>query len=94
MKAEKSDFANELCLELKYCERCGGLRLRPVGSGQMFCPRCAGEMTEAEDPNEISYPRLPKGQRSFVDDNDNEGNDFEAGGEDLGCSGDSAEGVA
>lgn len=27
-------------LELKYCERCGGLWLRPKGSELIFCPPC------------------------------------------------------
>ena len=28
-------------LELKYCERCGGLWLRPQGSDLIFCGACA-----------------------------------------------------
>lgn len=28
-------------LELKYCERCGGLWLRPTGSDLVFCAPCA-----------------------------------------------------
>jgi hypothetical protein len=28
-------------LELKYCERCGGLWLRPKGSDLVFCAPCA-----------------------------------------------------
>ncbi len=28
-------------LELKYCERCGGLWLRLRGSGQVYCAGCA-----------------------------------------------------
>lgn len=31
-------------LELKYCERCGGLWLRPKGSDLIFCARCAKTM--------------------------------------------------
>jgi hypothetical protein len=31
-------------LELKYCERCGGLWLRPVGSDLIFCSACAKAM--------------------------------------------------
>lgn len=31
-------------LELKYCERCGGLWLRPRGSGLVFCGSCARVM--------------------------------------------------
>ena len=31
-------------LELKYCERCGGLWLRPAGSDLIFCGACAKAM--------------------------------------------------
>lgn len=31
-------------LELKYCERCGGLWLRPKGSEIIFCAGCARAM--------------------------------------------------
>jgi hypothetical protein len=33
-------------MELKYCERCGGLWLRPAGSGLSYCPGCAKEMAQ------------------------------------------------
>jgi uncharacterized Zn finger protein (UPF0148 family) len=31
-------------LELKYCERCGGLWVRTRGTGEVYCPACAAEM--------------------------------------------------
>ena len=33
-------------LELKYCERCGGLWMRVGGSGDVYCPSCAVEMLD------------------------------------------------
>ena len=33
-------------LELKYCERCGGLWLRPKGEEEVYCPGCAPKMAE------------------------------------------------
>lgn len=33
-------------LELKYCERCGGLWLRPSGGAQAYCVPCAREMAK------------------------------------------------
>jgi Zn-finger nucleic acid-binding protein len=30
-----------ILLELKYCERCGGLWLRPRGSNLIYCAACA-----------------------------------------------------
>ena len=31
-------------MELKYCERCGGLWLRVRGSGEIHCPGCAEQL--------------------------------------------------
>ena len=31
-------------LELKYCERCAGIWLRPVGSDGSYCLRCEAQM--------------------------------------------------
>jgi uncharacterized Zn finger protein (UPF0148 family) len=33
-------------LELKYCERCGGLWLRPLGEGEVYCGGCRVRMAE------------------------------------------------
>jgi len=33
--------ASAIQLELKYCERCGGLGLRPKGSDLVLCTGCA-----------------------------------------------------
>ena len=33
-------------LELKYCERCGGLWMRAQGTGEVYCPSCAVEMSD------------------------------------------------
>jgi ribosomal protein S27AE len=33
-------------MELKYCERCGGLLLRASGSAQIYCGRCGQQMAE------------------------------------------------
>lgn len=35
---------NLIQLELKYCERCGGLWLRPKGSELIFCGGCSKAM--------------------------------------------------
>ena len=32
--------------QLKYCERCGGLWLRPAGAAVRYCPVCASFMDE------------------------------------------------
>ncbi len=33
-------------LELKYCERCGSLGLRPAASGAIYCASCARAMAQ------------------------------------------------
>ncbi len=43
--------AEEVTVELKYCERCGGLWLRPRGDPEVYCASCRLRMTE--------LPRLP-----------------------------------
>jgi hypothetical protein len=44
MKIRKLE--DKLSLELKYCERCGGLWLRPAGGAQIYCITCARQMAE------------------------------------------------
>jgi hypothetical protein len=46
MKSSSEIVQDEVQLELKYCERCGGLWLRPVNAVEVFCARCAPEMAE------------------------------------------------
>lgn len=33
-------------LELKYCERCGGLWMRTWGTEEVYCPPCAVQMLD------------------------------------------------
>jgi Zn-finger nucleic acid-binding protein len=47
-------------LELKYCERCGGLWLRRRGTGEVYCAACAIEMPEYRFARRSkNRPRLP-----------------------------------
>jgi hypothetical protein len=80
----KSSPAKEVSFELKYCERCGGLWLRPAGGGQIYCKACGREMAEMPPAStERSTPQLPGGPQ-WGDDagysEDSDGMDFEAGG--------------
>lgn len=64
MKTKKSRSTNQESLELKYCERCGGLWLRPVRGGQIYCRACSREMSElppvsSEPESERSMRRGP-----------------------------------
>lgn len=40
------DDLNIILLELKYCERCGGLWLRPRGSEEVLCASCTARRIE------------------------------------------------
>jgi Zn-finger nucleic acid-binding protein len=54
-------------LELKYCERCGGLWLRRHGAAQVYCASCALEMPEyALMRKPASHPRLPVNHKRDV----------------------------
>lgn len=56
MELEDRDL---IFLELKYCERCGGLWLRMAGSEDTYCASCAIEMLELARPVRRKYgPRL------------------------------------
>jgi len=47
-------------LELKYCERCGGLWLRRKGADKTYCAKCAEETAEFPLRRRLSTrPRLP-----------------------------------
>jgi hypothetical protein len=50
-------------LELKYCERCGGLWMRTWGTDDVYCPSCAGEMLDLPIGRKGRKPRLPVNDR-------------------------------
>jgi len=86
-KAEKNGRQDESCLELKYCERCGGLGLRPVGGAQTYCATCARAMAEmAPGSTEAETARMPRVPRwggddgDRYDDEDDRGMDLDAAG--------------
>jgi Zn-finger nucleic acid-binding protein len=58
----ESTSTNKLSLELKYCERCGGLWLRPGGGEQIYCVNCARAMAELPPSSyEVRRARVPRG---------------------------------
>ncbi len=48
--------------ELKYCERCGSLWLRPCGDDVIYCPACTRKIAELplprQSPNQPSSPPI------------------------------------
>ena len=45
-------------LELKYCERCGGLWMRTRGTEDVYCPPCAVEMLDLPSVRRRRKPHL------------------------------------
>jgi Zn-finger nucleic acid-binding protein len=63
MRAKTGSRA-EISFELKYCERCGGLWLRPAGGAQIYCRVCAGAMAELPPAStEIQERRMRSRER-------------------------------
>jgi hypothetical protein len=73
-KKRETSPSNELSLELKYCERCGGLWLRPVGGEQIYCAACGREMAElppaSYERQGVEGARMPRGPRWGMYEND------------------------
>jgi Zn-finger nucleic acid-binding protein len=84
VKQKKDNSDKRLSLELKYCERCGGLWLRPAGSGQVYCASCGREMEELPYP---TYDAAAEKEDEFLGGTDEllvfERRDYEAGGEEI-----------
>lgn len=55
-------------LELKYCERCGGLWLRFQGDERVYCAGCRTRLAESPSVLEErhSSPRLPRPRREDI----------------------------
>ena len=45
-------------LELKYCERCGGLWMRTWGTEEVYCPACAVQMSDLPAVRRRRKPHL------------------------------------
>jgi hypothetical protein len=75
-------LAGEMKFELKYCERCGGLWLRPAGGEQIYCTGCGREMAKLPAVSrEVSASTL---EGSVWSDDDLE---IDEDGEDMGTVG-------
>jgi uncharacterized Zn finger protein (UPF0148 family) len=72
MNLINEDEVGRELVELKYCERCGGLFLRECSAGAVYCPGCTTRLT-TEDWMAVTFPgdrrrlrpaRLPKGPKA------------------------------
>jgi len=58
----------EVQVELKYCERCGGLWLRPHGTDGIYCAPCRVRLASAPNPSNPSRPlRKPRRRKKYVE---------------------------
>jgi Zn-finger nucleic acid-binding protein len=69
----------EIQVELKYCERCGGLWLRPQGADSVYCAGCSFRLAGMPDPGEAP-PRKARRRKARAQGT---GFEQEAPGEDL-----------
>ena len=61
--SSKESNPNQVRMELKYCEQCGGLWVRERGAGVVFCEKCQVMMDELpmhkKRAGRVKLPRLP-----------------------------------
>jgi uncharacterized Zn finger protein (UPF0148 family) len=53
----------EILIELKYCERCGGLWLRPQGGLGVYCASCQVAISAKPDPGAAPPAQPRRGRR-------------------------------
>ncbi len=54
---------SEIQVELKYCERCGGLWLRPQGADGVYCASCRVRLAAMRNPEEAA-PRKARRRKA------------------------------
>jgi len=66
----RSSKGGEIRVELKYCERCGGLWIRETGTAAVYCDACRKKVAELPIPRKKSSARisLPMGTRTLMDE--------------------------
>jgi Zn-finger nucleic acid-binding protein len=69
MDIEIMDMLAEMEVELKYCERCGGIWLRPVGGREIYCPPCIPKMAQ------IPFRGMKKTSVAYLNRTDEESQD-------------------
>jgi Zn-finger nucleic acid-binding protein len=81
----KSDYSgqdrnkNEVGVELKYCEHCGGLWVRERGAGIVYCEKCQPQVADLPAPKRKKQRlTLPVRPHTAIDDYE-----FEVDGEDT-----------
>lgn len=76
MKEMKKKTPSEESFDLKYCERCGALWLRPASEARIYCVGCSHEM--AQLPPSSSGVERGRTSRAVEQESDN-GDRYEGG---------------
>lgn len=77
-KSRAPNASNEIRVELKYCERCGALRLRECGGDEIYCHNCLPKVAELPAPRlKRTFPQLPASSRSLMDESEIDFNDMD-----------------
>jgi uncharacterized Zn finger protein (UPF0148 family) len=63
MKSSSKMEWQEIQVELKYCERCGGLWLRLQGNGGVYCASCDVRLQARPDPGGVPMSRARRRKR-------------------------------
>jgi Zn-finger nucleic acid-binding protein len=56
--------SSQVQVELKYCERCGGLFLQPQGTDLVYCAGCAARLAAQPEFAEIPTPSARSKKRN------------------------------
>jgi hypothetical protein len=65
----KNDEGEAVRMELKYCERCGGLWVRECGAGVVYCGSCQMEVADLPVPKKKPQRvRMPVRPHAAVED--------------------------
>ena len=67
--SQKGEGRNEVGVELKYCEHCGGLWVRERGAGTVYCEKCQPKVADLPAPKtKTRRLTLPVRPRTAVED--------------------------
>jgi hypothetical protein len=76
---KQSATQEEMHLELKYCERCGSLWFRELGTSRVYCDRCLAALDELPATVErLHIVRLPHQYVPGEDDEERDVHDIDA----------------
>jgi hypothetical protein len=68
MKRNRRQEDDVVRMELKYCEHCGSLWLRPSGTERVYCESCQPKVAELPPPKKNpERVRLPVGRTAVVE---------------------------